>query len=98
MRPAHPGPPHRLRTPPGLRRAGPAGPAQHLGRGDACPGLALENPPPPRLIVAIPRNRARETLVERRPRLPAGQALHLLGGPDVPVDLPGTLGDVGLKR
>ena len=69
------------------RRAGRAGPAPHLGRGDACPGLALKDPPPPHLIFAVPRDGARETFLERRARAPAGQTLHLVRRADVAVDL-----------
>src|SRR6266566_4353527 len=64
----------------------------------AGPGLALKDPPPPHLIFAVPRDGARETFLERRARPPAGQALHLVRGADVPVDLAGTLGDERLQR
>src|SRR5207253_7102514 len=77
--------------------AGPAAPARRLGRGDALPRLALENPPPPRLIVAIPGDRAPETLFERRARPPPRQTLHLVRRADVPVDLTRSLGDEALQ-
>src|SRR2546427_609371 len=59
--------------------------------------LALENPPPPRLIVAVPGDRARETLLERGARPPPGQPFHLLGGADVTIDLARPLGDERLQ-
>src|SRR5207248_6497737 len=83
---------------PAPRPAGRAAPVRPLGRGDACPGLVLEDPPPPRLIFAVPRDRAREALLERRARPPAGQALHLLRGTDVPVDLTRPLRHERLQR
>src|SRR5205823_7444125 len=70
-------------APPRATRAGPAPP---LGRGDArCRAPALLDPPPPRLILAVPADRPREPFVEGGTGAPAGQPRDLVGRADVPV-------------
>ena len=56
-------------------------------RADACRSLPARTRPPPRLVLAVPGDRALEALRERRARLPAEQSLGLVGRPDVAVDL-----------
>src|SRR5207253_6995673 len=78
--------------------AGRAAPARRLGRGDACPSPAPLDPAPPRLVLAVPRDRAREATLERRARRPVAEAPDLLGRADVTVDLARPLLDVLLQR
>src|SRR5947207_2681777 len=59
---------------------------------------AVLDPPPPRLILAVPADRPRKPLVEGGARVPPGQPRDLVGRPDVPVDLPRPLGDECLQR
>src|SRR5581483_12376714 len=79
----------------GLPRAARAGLGRRLGREGA--GFAREDPPPPRLIVAIPGDGTLEAALERGAGAPAEQPFRLLGRPDVPVDLTRPLLDVAAE-
>src|SRR5437588_407405 len=78
------------------QRATRAAPARLLGRGDV--RFGPENAPPPRLILSVPGNRPRKTLIERGLRTPSGQPAQLVGRADVPLDLPRAVVDVQLER
>src|SRR5207247_7400575 len=89
-----PRPPSRPRAPSPLRAARPV-PAPLLGREGA--GFSREHPPPPGLIVAVPRDGALEAVLERRARAPAEQPLGLVDGAEMTVDLARPLVDEELQ-